>query len=163
MNRSLLLVALSAALVGCVAYAPTKPDGYVGPTAYTRDSTGAQETSKVEMFYLSMIDGKKIFDSRAKNIDMNLGKGFRVSSVTLDHEIPARPTKLTIVGLVHYGAPILAMANPDYKVEGVIDLVPEPGKIYVVRGKLGADASEVWLEEDMTGKVLGRVRAVHKK
>jgi hypothetical protein len=42
------------------------------------------------------------------------------------------------------------------RVEGSVDLVPEPGARYVVRGAIGETDSAVWLEVDSTHEVVGR-------
>ncbi len=162
-SRIAAVFALTMLFAGCASFQPSVPEGYTGPVATIRDSAGSLSSNKADLFYVAKVDDRTVRDSQTETISRNQGRGFSMTPAVLDHDVPARPTTLSLVGVTHYAAPILALTNPAYKVEGTIQFTPEPKKIYVVRGSLGADKSSVWLEEDGTGVVLGKVESQPKK
>lgn len=60
------------------------------------------------------------------------------------------------MGRTEYAAPILALTNAVYEVKGVVEISPEAGKTYVVKGGLSEDHSVVWIEDEATSQVVGR-------
>lgn len=155
MKQSLVVVLVALTLTGCVSYSPSIPLGYVGPKATVKDSVKTYGSSKADFFYLSHVDGRQIENSREKTLRMNRGRGMSMTPQTLENPIPAKSTVLTLFGRTEYAAPILAFTNTTYQVSGSIEFTPETNMTYVVRGVLGENYSAVWLEEDITQKVVG--------
>ncbi|MBP9915910.1 MAG: hypothetical protein KBF24_06860, partial [Thiobacillaceae bacterium] len=60
-----------------------------------------------------------------------------------------------------YAAPILTLTNTVYQVKGAVTFKPEDYRNYVVRGELGESYSAVWLEEELTGKTVGKKIEIH--
>ncbi|MFZ6747940.1 hypothetical protein [Undibacterium sp. Ren11W] len=160
----LFVLTLISMLTGCATVEPSRPKDYVGPIATVNDSATRISKSKVDLFFTKIVDGRKIENAQAATSFQNQGKGFSVEPYLYSHEIPARPSKLIIKGSTQYAAPILAMTNPVYVVEGEIEFAPEENKQYTVRGKLSAEGSAVWIEETTTGKLVGqKVESIVKK
>lgn len=62
-------------------------------------------------------------------------------------EIPAKTCVLTIEGVTHVAADILAFGGGMYRVEGDVSVNLESSKIYSVKGTLTKDYCAVWLED----------------
>ena len=153
----LFLLGLTLLLSGCVApMAPSIPPDYTGPRAVLRDSALTHSTSKVDFFVVVKLAGKEIKNSRSESMSANYGKGFNLSPVLLDREVPAgQPLQLEIVARSEYAAPILALTNPVYMVKGEVTFTPAADHTYMVKGVLGADYSAVWIEDTSTQQVVG--------
>lgn len=150
------LVAVAALLGGCVTYAPSIPPGYTGPRATVRDTALTHSSSKVDFFYVDKINGADIAESRTESLVANQGRGFMMSPVLLDRELPAgTPVKLTLVARTEYAAPILALTNAVYQVRGEVTITPAEDRTYTVKGVLGEDYSAVWLEDSATREPVG--------
>lgn len=67
--------------------------------------------------------------------------------VTTKRQVPAKECKLSIQGITHVAAPILALGGGMYRVEGEVDVLLEEGKKYIVRGELSKEYSAVWIED----------------
>lgn len=157
MKNSIAILSLLL-LSGCAAnaYKPVA-EGYAGPIASIADSYNAISSSKVEFFYVDKIDGHTVENSRIKSLAANRGRGMQMTPVTVQHSVPAaKPTTVDIVARTEFAAPILSMTNTVYQVKGKIDFTPEPGKQYVVRGQLGEARSAVWLEEEISHRLIGK-------
>lgn len=147
---------LSVVLSGCVTIVPAVPKDYAGPVAIIKDSKEKLSESKTNFYYVSEIDGKRIEDSRAKTISLNQGCGLIMIPSVIERNVPAQEATFTLVARTEYGAPILAWTNPVYQVIGKVTFSPETYRSYVVRGELGENYSAVWLEDEVTGKVIGK-------
>jgi hypothetical protein len=159
MNLRAAVLAAAFALAGCTTN--PIPQGYTGPLATIDDSAVTRSSTSADLFYVSDVDGRPIEDSRAATNRANSGRGFSLTAVPVSRQIPARPSRLTIMGETHYGAPIQAFLNPIYRVSGDVDFTPVPDRRYVVRGVLGPDYSGVWLEDADSHEVIGRKIEVH--
>lgn len=147
----------SVALAGCATFAPPIPEGYKGPVALIKDSVKPISEKKADFFYVSEIDGKPIEDSRTKTLnDVSRGRGFMMAPSVIERNIPPREATFTLVGRTEYAAPILALTHTVYQVTGKVTFSPEKDRSYVVRGELGENYSAVWLEDEVTGKTIGR-------
>lgn len=155
MKKILGVLALAAILGGCVSYSASVPDGYDGPLATVKDSVHVYSVQKADFFYLSAVDDRIIKDSLSETESVNYGRGFNMTPVVLDHDIPAQECRVTIIGRTQYAAPILALTNKVYEVRGEVAFRPQSDAVYVVRGELGEDYSAVWLEEEGTGQIVG--------
>ena len=160
-HASTLTIALLIA--GCASFQPSLPEGYAGPKASIRDTAKIHSSSKADLFYLKTVDERQLRDSHLVTIQANQGRGASLTPKMQTHDVPAKPTKFSVVGITHYGAPILAMTNPVYEAKGVVEFAPEDKKTYVVRGSLSAEVSTVWIEEDGTGRVVGNKVEVRAK
>jgi hypothetical protein len=110
------------------------------------------------MFWLNEVDGKQIKTSPGETAAKNQGRGFSMSPVFIGRDVPAKPLKLQLVGSRIFAAPILALTNPSYRVEGTVDFEPKDGKVYEVRGEVGEKYSAVWVVDAGTGEaVTGKI------
>jgi hypothetical protein len=149
-------VLFAVALTGC-ATNPI-PEGYTGPRATIRDTGAAETGSRAVMFWLNEVDGKQIKTSPGETAAKNQGRGFSMSPVFIGRDVPAKPLKLQLVGSRIFAAPILALTNPSYRVEGTVDFEPKDGKVYEVRGEVGEKYSAVWVVDAGTGEaVTGKI------
>lgn len=154
---AVLTVFCIASLSACVTYSPSVPPTYTGPLAQIRDSVMPYEATKMDMFYLSEIDGRKVENSLVGTITANQGNGLNAIKLSIKtRPVPAISAEFKIVGRTYYAAPIQAMTNPVYEVEGIIHFVPETGRTYVVKGDLGKNYSGVWIEDEQTHQILDR-------
>jgi len=149
-----LTVSLLALVLGACVSNPI-PKDYKGPLSYITDSTAVSETPGVDFFVLDAVNGEVIQDSITETISANHGRGFYMDPKVIGRPVPARKATFTLLGMTHYAAPILALTNTVYKVEGTITFTPKADTNYVVKGKLGADYSAVWLENAASGEQVG--------
>jgi hypothetical protein len=152
-------LAVGVAVAGCAtspAYQPSLPAGYAGPKATIRDTASLPYSSRANLFYLEKVDDRELLDSRSATMHANQGRGNSIIPTMLAHEVPARTSKFSVVALIQFAAPILALTNPAREVRGVVEFTPVDGKVYVVRGSLSGPVSAVWIEEAKTGEVMGR-------
>lgn len=163
MRIAIATAVLAAALTGCAAYEHSLPEGYKGPVATLHDSSGPVESRKADLFFVTQIDGRKVKDSLTETIARNQGRGFSLSPFMLDHDVPAKPLLVSLSGITHYAAPILALTGKVYQVEGTVSFTPDANRDYVVKGSLGPDATAVWIEEQDTGKIVARVDGSPKR
>ncbi|RZI83286.1 MAG: hypothetical protein EOP38_13150 [Rubrivivax sp.] len=153
-KANLICMTFLLALSGCASYKPV-PEGYAGATATIKDSFAMLGQSKVNFFYLEEVDGHGVQNSRKASLDNSRGMGMHIRPFPIYRAVPVAPQSFTIVARTEYAAPILTMTHEVLQVKGVVQMTPEAGKIYVVRGKLKSDHAEVWLEEESTHAVVG--------
>lgn len=125
-----------------------------GPKATIRDSGVVQSPRLVHIFELTGVEGKRLTGSGRATISANQGRGFSQTPYILSNDVPAKPLKLQIQAGTFYAAPILAMMNPTCRVDGEVELNAEPGKTYVVTGKIAAESCEVWVQDASSGAVV---------
>ena len=140
---------------GCLSYQPSIPVDYKGDIANIRDTSIIHSKQKIDFFYLEKINEDEIYNSRYNTLDKNYGNGFLMYPYMLDHDVPTRKAKFTIVGRTEYAAPILALTNTVYEIKGVIEFTPEKNKQYVVKGSLTENGSIVWIENVDDNKIVG--------
>lgn len=141
-------------LSGCASYQAATPVDYAGPTALIKDSVKTLSGSKADFYYVELVDGAKVENSRINTRVANSGRGMNMTPAVIDRKVPARPLKLAVVGRTEYAAPIQALTGTVYQVKGIVEFTPEANKSYTVRGELGDDSS-VWVEEDESKSVVG--------
>lgn len=152
---TIFTAALAIFLSGCfVTYSPSVPEGYAGPLANVKDSADIRSEQEVVFFYLAAIDGADIKNSPTETRIANSGRGFHMTPLVLDHDIPARETTVTIIGRNEYAADILAIMNPVYQVKGDVAFRPDSDGAYIVKGELKEDYSAVWIEDLKTGEIV---------
>lgn len=154
--RALIAAMLLALLSACATtYQPVQP-GYTGPTAVIADSYFVRTHSKSEFFYVEQVDGHAVDNGRIRSLRESQGQGFYLHPDDMERAVPARPLTLVIVARTQYAAPILSMTHDVFQVKGTLQFTPQSGKRYVVRGTLGENDSEVWLEDEATSQVVGQ-------
>lgn len=154
-NSILLGLFCTVTLSACVTYSPSVPPSYTGPVAQIKDSVMPYEATKMDMFYLSEIDGRQVANSLAATAVENQGNGINPIKLSLtSRPVPTIPAEFKIIGRTYYAAPILAMTHPVYVVEGIVHFSPEAGKTYVVKGDLDKRYAGVWIEDEQTHQVL---------
>lgn len=167
--RSLLKALCLLVALGLTACATNLEKTYEGPVARVADSAdktrdaGIFVPGKANMFYLLEMDGERVprtnFSATAARYS---GGGIAFEPVQVDREVPARPLKVKLRGSTYHAAPIGAIFGKSHSVEGVVDFAPVPDGRYVVRGKLGANGSSIWIEtvngQVVTQKVYGQAR-----
>ncbi len=146
--RELLALSLVVFLSGCATIPKPLPDNYKGPVTEIYDSSDQVSGTKVYFFELSKVDGRTIKTSSWETYEYNYGKGFNMSVQTNRRYVPAKKSVLTIEGVTHYAADILALFGSGYSVSGEVEVELEEDKDYYVKGKLSEDYSAVWLEDD---------------
>ncbi len=121
--------------------------------AVFRDTVKSTSERKAEFFYLSKIDDKKMENSSERTENRNRGRGFAMTPMMVERNVPAQLATFTIVGSAQYAAPILALTTDKrvYDVTGTVKFAPERHKTYVVKGQLGEKSSAVWIEEEIEG------------
>lgn len=156
MKGNLVLAGLCMlSLSACVTYVPSVPPSYTGPTASIKDTVMPYEATKADFFYLHEINGEKVDNSSVRTYMANQGNGLNAIKLSLmERPVPLKAAAFTIVGHTQYAAPIQALTNPVYQIEGVIHFTPEQGKTYIVKGDLGKNYSGVWVEDEATHQVI---------
>ncbi|WP_051015464.1 hypothetical protein [Alloalcanivorax dieselolei] len=139
---------------GCAGLPSSLPEGYDGDIATIKDSSKEIDRGKADLFYLSHIDGSRIKNSRFESLEASYGQGDMLTVVLLENEVPAEPHVFTIVGRTEYAMPLRAFMGTVYEVKGDVEFAPEPGKNYVIKGKLSEEHSSVWLEDESSGEVI---------
>lgn len=162
----LLFVAGLVLLTGCQA-ARTLPDGYTGPTATIRDSATTDQKHlallsksyyrRADFFMVTHIDGKRVNNSIGHTAAVHSGLGGAFEPLIIDRKVVAGKVTLDITGRTHFGAPIgKLLAAKTYPVAGKVSFVAAPNRTYVVKGRLGAGRSMVWVEDAATGRAVSR-------
>jgi hypothetical protein len=152
MNRLVVAAVASIVVAGCATFEEGTPASYAGPTVQVRDTAETQSARLAYIFELREIDGRRLRSSGIATVSANQGRGFSQSAVVVGHKVPAVAAKVTIAASTQYAAPILAMTNPTCSVTGSVEFKPEPGKSYVVRGRIAPQACAVWIEDEQSKK-----------
>jgi hypothetical protein len=155
--RLATIVWLTLSISGCVTYAPSVPDGYVGPQAVLADSAKTYSTSKADFFVAVQIDGADVDNSLNETFRRNQGRGMRMTPYFISRPLVAeKPIKVAIKGKTHYAAPIQAITGTVRQVEGVVEFTPKANVRYIVRGELSESYSAVWIEETESRQLVGQ-------
>lgn len=157
MKKLASLIFLATIISGCTSFAPTIPDGYVGPKAVIQDTAKRIDSGKADLFYLSHIDGKAIRNSRSASLNASYGQGNYLSIITLDNSVPAEQHVFTIIGRTEYAMPIRALAGTVFEVKGDVEFSPSPNEAYVIKGMLSEEGSKVWIEKISDGEVIKKI------
>ncbi|RLV58887.1 hypothetical protein D5018_14885 [Parashewanella curva] len=153
MRVSVLIILLLVA--GCTSYHEPAPKSYVGKVSVIKSSVGNKKSTSADLFYLSEINGQKVYSSKQATAEKD--NGFFLNVKHIDINVPDKMTTFTIVGERINGALIQSIFTKSYYVKGKITFSPEPQETYVVKGELGK-TSKVWLEAQSTGKpIMGQV------
>jgi len=157
MIRLATIAWLALSITGCVTYAPSVPDGYVGPQAVLDDSAKTHSSSKADFFVVEQIDGANVNNSLNETRRRNQGRGMFMTPYFISRPLVAeKPLKVTIKGRTHYAAPIQEILGTVYQVEGIVEFTPKANTRYVVRGELSESYSAVWIEEAESRQPVGQ-------
>lgn len=146
------------ALPGCIStYA--LPEAYSGPTAVIHSSSETVSSVKGKGYYVSEIDGKTV--SKSSPMATPYGAGMAVILKDTETKVPAQPVTLTLVGATVYAADgaamIDGMSGGSRFVSGEMAFTPKANGRYRVKGTLEPKGGEsVWLEDEMSGKMIGQ-------
>jgi len=155
--KKILPIVFSLFITGCVSYAPTKPEGYIGDISFIKDSKKYHDTGKADMFVLEKVNDKEIYHSRAFAREKSYGKGDYLHSKDLEHEVPSVKAKFTIVGRTVYAMPIRALSGKVYEIKTDVEFEPKPNHKYVVQGNLSETRSVIWIESvTQPGVIIGK-------
>ncbi len=155
MRPALCLPALL--LAGCTSFSgfqPATPDGYDGPTVNVADQVRQVNTDLVHVFEMTQLDGRRLLSTSIATLQANQGRGFGAAPVALSNEVPPRPARVRLQAVTQYATPLLAMANPTFRVEGDVTFSPEAGQRYRVAGRVTAKTCAVWVEDTATGQAV---------
>lgn len=157
-----ILLLSSIVLAGCVSAPMPVPTGYQGPLARVSDTSNPVSSSKIQFFELAKIDGRPVQTSSATTYSKNQGRGFYMEPQLESREVPAGACVLTIEGVTHVAADILAFGGGMYHVEGDVTVTLDRDKTYFVKGTLAKDYSAVWLEDADGHVVSNKIEQGHK-
>ncbi|HEX4861129.1 MAG TPA: hypothetical protein VFV07_07825 [Rhizomicrobium sp.] len=157
MSKSRIPILAFTLLALCACTSNPAPEDYDGPIATVADTAAKESSGGVDFFFVEKIDGRKVRTSLAATAQANDGMGFSMRPVLLDHAAPAEAAvTVTITGRTHYAAPILEMTNTVYQVSGEVTFTPVRNRVYDVKGVLRENHSAVWIEDNVTGAVVGK-------
>lgn len=154
MKKRLSILAVLFIVSGC-ATNPV-PDNYQGPTAVIADTMTPRSGTSVDFFILEKFNGKRVDNAVVVTTQANAGNGFAMTPQVYERHVPAAEATFHIMGITHYAAPILALTNTVYEINGDIKFTPQPDHQYVVKGTLTDTYSAVWIEDIATGQVQDR-------
>jgi hypothetical protein len=146
---------------GCVK---TLPDNYSGPTAIVKDTYanyikgGFMRDEKVDLFVMQTMDGKLIDKGlmATARASFKSSLGFALKPRAFERPLPVRPMTVMLAAIIDYAAGGVCNGSrePRTMANRKISFTPVAGETYVVRGRITADNSAVWLET-ASGKVVG--------
>jgi hypothetical protein len=157
MKRIVFLAATALLLSGCTsfksfsAFEPAAPADYTGPTANVADQVVAVSPQQLHVFEMTQVDGRRLASSSVATTRAGQGSGMTVTPVALTNELPLGAARVRLQAATQYASPVLGLSNPHCRTVGEVDFTPAEGRRYVVNGRIGADACEVWIE-DVTSK-----------
>lgn len=145
-------VLVLASLAGCASFQNPIPEGYQGPVVLLADTGKQEDGGKGQFFAAVEIDGRPIENALSDTLAATQGMGFALMSQYTKREVPVIPMKVKLIGTHQTAAPIQEIASrvagTFFRVEGVVDFLPQEGKRYMVTGQLKKDQSCVWIQEN---------------
>ncbi len=153
--KNLYLLPSIFLFTGCVSFQPI-PENYTGDLSLIKDTYEDISSTKVYFFELDKIDGRSVSTSSYETRVLNDGRGLLMTPVVTERQVPSSVSTLTIQGLTHYAAPILALKGGNYSVGGNVEVELEANTTYLVKGELSKNYSAIWLE-DSSGNVVSKI------
>lgn len=129
------------------------------PMAVIVDSAVGGGKDGAAFFYLAEFGGEPVrVNILDASIDASRGRGAKLRIAPVERRVSAGRVKLKIAGQIGYAAPIQSLfkSAASFKVDGVLEVELQAGIRYRVTGALDAFRREVWLEEEDTGRIVGR-------
>ena len=140
-----------ASLAGCASFQNPIPAGYQGPVVLLADTGKQEDGSKGQFFAAVEIDGRPIENALSDTLAASHGMGFALMSQYTKREVPVIPMKVKLIGTHQTAAPIQEIASrvagTFFRVEGIVEFLPQEGKKYAVTGQLTKERSCVWIQE----------------
>ncbi|MFN3302431.1 MAG: hypothetical protein ACK44A_01795 [Roseateles sp.] len=158
MNRLLASAATALLLAGCAgprsfaAFEPATPADYTGPTVNVADQVVAVDPQRLHVFEITQVDGRRLASSSTATQRGGQGSGMTVTPVALTNELAVRPARVRLQATTQYASPVVALSMPACRTVGDVDFTPKEGQRYAVRGRIAAQACEVWIEDLATGQ-----------
>ncbi|MDK2594871.1 hypothetical protein [Pseudoalteromonas obscura] len=151
-------------LITCLFLAACKtthnpiPENYTGPVSKVDDSFQIKGRSSADMFYISKVDGKSVYNAANSTFSATSGQGSNLRARGYTHQVTTLSQKLHLVGQTVFAAPINQLFNSgsSFEVRGDISFIPEENTHYIVGGELNESRSAVWIE-DLFGKIVSPV------
>ena len=134
-------------LSGCVSFQPSIPIDYVGKKATLSDSYSNHEGSTAHFYVLTKIDGRSIEDSGYRTRVNNHGRGFNMTPYMVSRDTTIEEHVFTVAGFVQFATDAQGMFGDSMLIEKEVILKPEANQVYVVKGELSKNGSNVWIED----------------
>ncbi|GGB55095.1 hypothetical protein [Shewanella inventionis] len=150
----ILFTCFALVLTGCASTYSPVPENYQGEISKIDSSEKRHSNGKSDLFYLSKVNGKEIYNTLSATRNATYGQGFNLTTELLKTDVPSQEATFNIIGRTEHAAPMQAFADKVYEVKGNIVFKPEPNKEYIVKGILGESYSAVWIELKDTGEVI---------
>ena len=156
--RAMAGLAAAGLLAGCAgsrsfsAFEPAAPADYSGPTVNVADQAVAVGPQRLHVFEITQVDGRRLASSSVATTRAGQGSGMTVTPVALTNELALRPARVQLQAATQYASPVVALSNPTCRTVGEVSFTPQQGQRYVVRGRIEAQACEVWIEDLATGQ-----------
>jgi hypothetical protein len=152
--KLIIAAALALSTTACVSYydpmqSAEKP-GETVKAATLIDSAKREGGTRVQLFYVSKVNGKVIENALNATSRFNYGKGLVVQAQTPQRFVPAnRELPLEICAETYNGAPILDLLRADAKKCETLTMTFEADKRYYVTGLIEDKAASVRITEDL--------------
>ena len=156
--HSLLLSCLAALtlLSGCATPTAPAPGEIAGPRAAVQDSVHMLNRREIDFFVVSHVNGAAVPDTRTEAVEQNRGRRFFSMPAPLRRDVPAdRLVTLQLLGRKEHAGPMTIMHDGTLQISGTLRVELVAGRTYFVRGHLGSTHSAIWLEDPVSGAVVG--------
>ena len=150
--KKLATIIAALGTTGCVSYYDPTPradkPGSVVQTATLVDSSKREGGTRVQLFYVSKIEGKEIENALNATSKSNYGKGMAVQPVTPKRVVFAnRMISLEICAQTYNGAPILDLFRSDTKKCETLTRSFEANSTYYVTGEIHEKVATIEIVE----------------
>jgi hypothetical protein len=154
MFRCLIALGFILTLVGCATTTNPLPADYAGPKAILSDSVANYDGAKADYFFLYKYNGRAIRQTYDVTDQRNQGNGFNLQPPEIiERAVPAQEGRYYLLGRTHYAAPIQDIVHGVYMVKGELTFTPKAQGKYVIRGTLGPELAEIWIEDESSGAI----------
>lgn len=135
MYKLITTCSLVVLLSGCVSTGPTfpnYPENYDGPVTRIMDTAIQKNANSSVFFYVKKINDRSIKTSISYSLES--GNPYGYDPLLIDIYFPTRKSTLTIGVDTITSPPVFALFNKSFSLEGQVELDPQPGEIYTVKG-----------------------------
>ena len=165
------LAAVLVAVSAVAAQAQTSPAAEAPPSAMATivdTAAGGSEPSALRavlprpsggsasLFVLKRANGEDLRTGIDESVAASRGLGRQLRVVLPEHQVKAGKSTVRLLASVTHAAPIESMFARSMSAEGEIEVELKAGIRYRVTGVLDDFKREVWLEEEATGRMVGR-------
>jgi hypothetical protein len=150
--RYLLVCLLTLLTSACVTYYDPMQSAQKPGVKVTRatiiDTAKAEGKTRVQLFYLSTVDGKLVENALSATERFNYGKGMVVQAVTPKRFVPAnKETTIEICAETYNGAPILDLFRADKKKCESLRMRFAADATYLISGLIDGKSASVKITE----------------